>query len=67
MVKAFKQISQLPLIELNHAVIFVPGHKACVQLLLDEGADIEQRNVVHNLLHPCCPRHPISCLYMLKR
>jgi hypothetical protein len=22
------------------------GHKACVKLLLDEGADIEQRNVV---------------------
>jgi hypothetical protein len=27
--------------------VLISGHKACVQLLLDEGADIEQRNVVH--------------------
>ncbi|KAK9917874.1 hypothetical protein WJX75_009130 [Coccomyxa subellipsoidea] len=26
--------------------VLISGHKACVQLLLDEGADIEQRNVM---------------------
>lgn len=30
----------------NQVFLIYAGHKACVKLLLDEGADIEQRNVV---------------------
>jgi hypothetical protein len=32
------------------AMVLLPGHLTCVKLLLEEGANIEQRNVVGALL-----------------
>jgi hypothetical protein len=34
------------------AAWLVPGHLTCVKLLLEEGADIEQRNVVRAAQNP---------------
>lgn len=41
----------------------VAGHLACTKLLLDEGAGIEQRNVVRALQHACvqCLTHNLCC------
>lgn len=37
--------------DLADKVLLCTGHLACVKLLLQEGADIEQRNVVSNASH----------------
>lgn len=50
-----------PLTVLPHALTTDAGHLTCVKLLLDEGADIEQRNVVSSSSRPQHCRQRSAC------
>lgn len=65
-----KRANKCSLIRVKHLCARCTGHLSCVRLLLSEGADIEQRNVVRakrglkHMLYSVSGTHTIGMCYL---